>query len=1062
MVTCAACGGELPDQFRFCGYCGVPLQAAEARGPGHESRRSVTVVFSDLKGSTAMGERLDSEALREVMTRYFDEMSAALERHGGTVEKFIGDAIMAVFGMPVAHEDDALRAVRAALEMKERLAVLNVELEERWNVTLANRTGVNTGPVISSGDASSRQRLVTGDTVNVAARLEQAAPAYEVLIGESTYRLVRGAVEVEAVEPLELKGKSERVPAYRLVSVSEIGGPARRHDIPLVGRGAELAELAGALEVATQSRSCRLVTVVADAGTGKSRLIAELSELAAGRGGLVTRGRCLPYGRGITFWPLVEIVTQVAGITEEDGPEQARERVAALADDEAVVDRVAAAIGLSDAEFPLEELYWGARKLLEGLAVHRPVVAIFEDLHWAETALLDLVTHLASRAESAPILLLCATRPDLAERHPDWPDVPGAQRIELAPLSDADVGAMVEELLGGALPAEIRARVVDAAGGNPLFVEQLVNMLLEDGTIHRDGDEWRVEGGSTGSVAIPASIEALLAARLDLLPDDELTVLESASVIGQMFQRPPLEEIAPERARPIGGSLERIAGKQLVRSLGADQPDSFRFHHVMVKDSAYNRLPKRARSELHAAFAVWAKRVNRDRDRELEFQEIVGFHLEQACRYLSELGPLGEVGEDLGRRAAAELAPAGRRAFGRGDMWAASSLLARAAVLLPVGSPERLALLPDLGESLMEIGEFGQAEAHLDEAVTGSTRLGDATLVADSVLTRLLVAHHTVQDLDAWRAEVQDVAGRLIPILERGDSPAVLAKAWRMVAFVHGTACRWEATANALEHAIRNAREAGADRQLARLSGSYVMALAEGGTPAPEAIERAEAVLADGLADRQAEAVALLSLAPLHAMSGDFDRARALTGRARELLRDLGGTVLAARTSDASSRVELMAGDGEAAEAALRADYDTLSAMDERYFRPNIGALLAKTLFELGRIEDAEAVADVVDEISSPDDVEAQAQLKSVRSRILTARGQYEEGQSLAREALDLLGDTDAPVLRADTLVDVAGVFAAVPAERSAVLEEARALYSRKRHLIGLARVEAELAAPVG
>src|SRR5579871_4679576 len=396
MITCAACGGEVPDEFRFCGWCGEPLAAAEPSGPLHETRRSVTVVFSDLKGSTALGERLDSEALREVMTRYFDEMSAALDRHGGTVEKFIGDAIMAVFGFPVAHEDDALRAVRAALEMKERLAVLNVELEKRWGVTLANRTGVNTGPEIASGDPTTRQRLVTGDTVNVAARLEQAAPEYEVLIGDSTYRLVRDVVEVEQVEPLELKGKSERVPAYRLLAVERVGGAARRHDLPIVGREQELDLLTGAFEAAVAGNTSRLVVVRADAGTGKSRLIEELTALARDRGGLALTGRCLPYGRGITFWPLVEMVAQAAGIADEDAPVVARAKVAELVDDADAAQRVQVAVGLSEGRFPMDELFWGARKLFESLGRERPVVAVFEDVHWAETALLELVAHLAT------------------------------------------------------------------------------------------------------------------------------------------------------------------------------------------------------------------------------------------------------------------------------------------------------------------------------------------------------------------------------------------------------------------------------------------------------------------------------------------------------------------------------------------------------------------------------------------------------------------------------------------------------------------------------------------
>ncbi len=533
-------------------------------------------------------------------------------------------------------------------------------------------------------------------------------------------------------------------------------------------------------------------------------------------------------------------------------------------------------------------------------------------------------------------------------------------------------------------------------------------------------------------------------------------------MIGLVFAREPVEELVPATA--VAEQLATLEAKQLVRRTDDDEYDTetFRFHHILIRDSAYNRLPKRTRSGLHARFADWAERVNRERDRELEFQEIVGYHLEQAQRYLAELAPLDDEGRELGRRAAAQLAPAGRRAFGRSDMSAAANLLGRAVMLLPEGSRKRLELLPELGEALMESGDFTQAQSRLDEAVRGAAALGDTTLEADATLTRLLVAHYSVDDLDVWRADVQREADRLIPLLGDEGAASVLAKAWRMVAFVHGTVCRWEDTANALERAIGSARVAGDVRQLARLSASYVMALSEGPTPAPEAIERAEEVLGYGLVDRQAEAIALLALAPLHAMSGDFDRARELTARSGELLRDLGATVLASRTSDVSSRIELMAGDPRTAEAKLRADYEALTAMDERYFLPNITALLAKTLYELERADEAEEVAAAAAAIASPDDVEAQALLRSVQARLLAARGRGAEAHGLAREALDLIRDTDAPVLRADTLVDVSRVLDDSDGERRAALEEARSLYERKRHLVGLARVDAELARPTG
>jgi len=1034
------------------------VRAEQSAAPVHETRRQVTIVFSDLKGSTALGERLDSEALRQVITRYFEEMSAALERHGGTVEKFIGDAIMAVFGMPTAHEDDALRAVRGALEMKERLEVLNVELEKNWGVTLENRTGVNTGTVIASSEAGTRQRLVTGDTVNVAARLEQAAPAQEVLIGEPTYRLVRDYVEVEEVEPLELKGKSERVPAYRLLSVIE-GTAQRRHTLPLVGRERELMQLSGVLEEAVSQQACRLVKVVADAGTGKSRLIEELMALAAAQGGVALRGRCLQYGSGITFWPLIEIVAEAAAIDRHDPPEVARGKIATLVDDRSVIDRVVAAVGLSDAPFPLEELYWGARKLLEAIAADRPLVAVIEDLHWAEPALLDMLTNVAQTSTGSPIVVVGTARPELEERHPDWPEVEDVVQIRLEPLEGEAVDRLVEHMLGGALPAEVLAKIASAAEGNPLFVEQLVAMFVDEGALHREGDGWVAVKDFAERVTVPASIDALLAGRLDLLPRDELTVLESASVVGLNFPVEPFEEIVPAALVPVRPHIDRVESRGLVREAADAGENVYRFHHILVRDSAYNRLPKRIRATLHARFARWGERVNRERGRELEFQEIMGFHLEQARRYLLDLAPLDEEGRELGRRAAGHLAPAGRRAFGRGDMAAAANLLARSVELLPEDAPERIGLLPELGEALMETGEFAGAQARLDEAVAAAAALGDPTLEADAILTRLLVAHHTLDDLDGWRSEVQQEAERLIPLLEHDDAAAVRAKAWRMIAFVHGVVCHWQETADALERAIAAARLADDHRMIARLSSSYVMALAEGPTPAPVAIERAEEVLAYGLVDRQAEAVALLTMAPLHAMSGDFDRARELATQGGELLRELGATVIAARTSDVSSRIELLAGDPEAAEARLRADFELLTAMDENYVRPNIAALLSKALLELGRTEEAEEFAALAAEIASPDDVEAQAVLRAVQARILVARGRDADARELADEVLRLVSDTDAPVLRADSLLDIAEALESSPVDRVGALEEARALYEQKRHLVGIARVEAELAA---
>src|SRR5678815_3703607 len=400
MQRCPQCGEENPARFRLCGYCGAHLAPSVA---APEVRKTVTILFCDLKGSTSLGERLDPEALREVLSRYFEIMKAILERHGGTVEKYIGDAIMAVFGLPRLHEDDALRAVRAAVEMRTALADLNDELDRRWGVRLANRTGVNTGEVVA-GDVTLGQRLVTGDAVNVTARLEQAAPERDVRIGDTTYRLVREVVEVEQVEPLTLKGKSEPVPAYRLIAVSTGEWFSRRLEAPLVGRADDLAQLLTTFERATRDRRLELVTVVGNAGMGKTRLLAEMLRRVR-PGTRVLSGRCLSYGEGMTFWPLAEMVRAAAGAAGTDPSEIARTKLADLVQNEDVVARLATAVGLAPGAFPIQETYWAARRFVELLAARGPLIVIFEDIHWAEPTLLNLIEHIADTAQDAGALV---------------------------------------------------------------------------------------------------------------------------------------------------------------------------------------------------------------------------------------------------------------------------------------------------------------------------------------------------------------------------------------------------------------------------------------------------------------------------------------------------------------------------------------------------------------------------------------------------------------------------------------------------------------------------------
>ena len=681
MKVCPGCGEENPEKFRLCGFCGTPLEAAPEK---REVRKNVTVVFSDVVGSTALGERLDPEALRRLLTGYFEEMKTILEQHGGVVREFIGDAVMAIFGIPLSREDDALRAVRAAAQMRDRLHELNDGYEQQWGFRLKVRTGVNTGEVVTREEAT--DTLVLGDAINVAARLEQNAPMGEVLIGDQTFRLVRGAIDAEPVEPLELKGKSEPVPAFRLLSVRDGDPLARRLDAPIVGREEELRLLAEAFDTSATAEACGLVTILGEPGVGKSRLTGEFVRNLEGRA-TVIRGRCLPYGQGITFWPLAEAVREAAAIQEGDSADVAGARLTALVDDVEVRDRIASAMGHSLQQFPVEEIFWAARKLFEGLAREQPVVAVFDDLHWAETTFLELVDHVVESAH-APVLLVCTARQDVLDR---WEaSASGAEclRLHLEPLSAEAAGLIVENLLGGnGIPAALRARIVTAAEGNPLFVEQMLSMLIDDGLLRQANGSWEAAGDLT-DLAVPSTIHSLMAARLDGLSDEERAVIEAAAVGGYEFPQAALEELVgdPLRAR-VGESLAALSRKQLLQPAEEDAHvgPQFRFQHIVIRDAAYARLLKETRVSLHEKFVEWADGVVADRG--VAYDEILGWHLEEAYRNLAELGPLDAHGIELGVRAAERLGAAGQRAFARGDMAAAAGLLRRAAALLPEIAP---------------------------------------------------------------------------------------------------------------------------------------------------------------------------------------------------------------------------------------------------------------------------------------------------------------------------------------------------------------------------------------
>jgi len=1036
MAICPSCGEENPDRFRLCGFCGTPLLSAK---PAREIRKTVTIVFSDLVGSTAIGERLDSESLRAVMSRYFDVMRAELERHGGTVEKFIGDAVMAVFGLPHLHEDDAERAVRAAAAMQAALAGLNAEIEARFGVTLANRTGVNTGEVVA-GDPSAGQRLVTGDAVNVAARLEQAAGRNEVLIGPLTRELVAPITDLDPVEPLELKGKSEPMPAFRLIGVRATAA-VRAPAAPLVGRAEELATLRAELAAVADSGSARLVTIEAVAGAGKSRLVSEFLETVP-EGTTVTRGRCLSYGQGITFWPVAEALRELAGVLDDDPHDAARAKLDALAGgDQAAAERAAAAVGLTDAAYPVDELFWGLRRVLARIAASGPLVVAFEDLHWAEPTMLDLVEHLA--ATPAPVLLVCTTRDEISGEREGWAATAGGAVIELDRLSPDEAAQLAAGIAGAAIPPATLRTIVETAGGNPLFLEQMLAMIQD---------------APGGDVAVPPTISALLSARLDRLGDAQREVVGTASVVGQVFPQAAVVELLPETRRP--GVPDDLGGLQRRRLL---QPHAavmttglaFAFQHILIRDAAYASLLKRERAQLHERFVTWADEVNGDRAS--EYEEILGYHLEQAHGYLAELGPLDDHGHAIGRDASERLRSAGHRAFSRGDMPAAANLMRRAAALLPTFDQERLDLLPDLGEALMDVGDFGEADKVLREAIAAGDEAGDHRLRADAALGLTLVEFYADPAPD-WSLRADRIAHAAIPVFDLFNDAAGLAKAWRVLGAVHATALRYGQAAEAVARATAYARAAGDLRQERRNTASFAVAAVYGPTPVPLAIVECSRIVAEATGDRRTVGLVLGALAHLEAMRGDFEQARALSGQARSTLEELGNSMLAASTSLEAGAVELLAGNPVEAERLIRGDVAELERMGATYLLSTTTALLAQAVAAQGRDAEAAELVEAGQRLTGGDDIESDVLLACVRSGLRVRAGDVEAGIEEARRAVALLDEADAPVARAEALLALAAACeAGGDPGAAAARKRAAAECEAKGYLVAARRARGEL-----
>ena len=1053
---CANCGSANEASARVCRSCGADLSAqVSAKG---ETRKVVTILFSDVVESTVLGEELDLEALRRLLARYFQEMGAIVRRHGGTTEKFIGDAVMAVFGVPRLHEDDALRAVRAAVEMRKVLRHLNDEFKRVWGVRILARTGVNTGEIIA-GDPARAHSFVTSDAVNMAARLEQTAEPGQILIGESTLRLVRDAVTADPLPPLVVKGKTEPVSAWRLLEVMPgVPGWGRRLDSPLVDREPELEALEQAFR-RTTSRSCELVTVFGAPGVGKSRLANEfLARL--GSEPRILLGHCLPYGEGITFWPVVEVLRGAAGISHADSSDEVRPKILQLLESapnaELIGERLAALLGVTETTPGIQETFWAVRKFLEALAARRPLVVVFDDIHWGESTFLDLLEYLAGWVEGVPLMVLCLARGDLLDVRGAWmAGKPNTSVIALHPLTTSQTEGLIGNLLGGAWPPdEALAQLVNVAEGNPLFAEEMLRMLVDDGRLRHDKGSWAITWDSS-TVAIPPTIHALLTARLDRLDQEERAVIERASVVGRQFWWGAVAELSPDNQRGgLAGRLQSLTRKELIRPDRSDlsDEDTFQFGHILIRDAAYRGIPKALRADLHERFAGWI--LDKFRDRAAAHEEIVGYHLEQAHRALSELGPANERTETLGRRAAVLLASAGRRAFARGDMPAAVNLLSRATALLHWRDPERLRLLPRLGKALRETGQLGRADAVLTEGVELGDAAGDRRVESLARIERASLRDYTDPSSDPH--ELRRVAEQTIRVFEEFGDNEGLAQARSLLAEAHWTHGQFAAMEEVLEQALRHAQLANDARGHSFLLTALANAALLGPLPVDAALRRCEEITAQAGDDRMLAAAVLPPTGGLHAMRGDFERARSLYERARASFEEFGLRVAQASLSLYSGPIELLAGEPLAAEHELRRGYDLLEAMGDRSRFSTAAAFLAQALYAQSRLDEANTVALAAAAAASTYDFYTQAVWRGTRALILARTGGFQQAERLAREALELTEETDSLNLAGDALLVLAEVLATSGgiAEATAYAGEAVHRYREKGNKISARRAE--------
>ena len=1053
LPLCARCGAVVSGTAKFCPECGTVRAGTRSGG---EVRKTVTAVFCDVTGSTALGERLDPEALRAVMEQYFSAVSAVLARHGGTVEKFVGDAVLAVFGVPIAHEDDAIRAARAAVQMLGAVRVLDREVAAAHGVRFEVRIGMETGEVLV-GDPGRGATFVSGPAVTAAARLEQAAGAGEAMIGPQTYRLVRDLVDVEPRPGLELKGKPERVTAYRLLGLRDAPLAAGHDEVALVGRGRELALLRQAFGRAFEDRTCQLATVLGTAGVGKSRLMAEFLSGLEGTA-TVLRGRCLSYGEGVTYWPLVEVVRQAAGLTGAEPQSVALSRLRALLADDpeaaAVVGRVAPVAGLGGTPSRPEDTAWAVQRLLEALAGRRPVVLAVDDLHWAEPSLIGIMEWVCDWARDVPLLVLAVARPEFLDTQPGW----GAGKLNavsalLEPLTDDEVDALASQLLGGSvLPPAVAGRVRESAGGNPLFLEQLLAMLVDDGVLQRTEQGWRAVD-DLAALSVPPTITALLTARLDRLTADERAVLASAAVVGQVFYRAAVTELCELGADDVRDRLKALLRKGLVRPAASDLPgqDALRFGHVLVRDAAYARLPKAVRATLHERFARWLDK----RATGQAYDDLVGDHLEQAYRNRAELGALDQAARELGREAAERLEEAGRLLLFADD-GAAAGLLERAVRLRPDDTADRWAPELELADALHRNGRLGPAATIAERVRAAATTAGDERWTTHG---RLLLAflRHTTEPEGATEVLRHEAESGLEVFSTWGDDPGLARVHW-CLAQVWNMAGRYGARARELALAAEHAERAGDTKQAAFYEGVSLGSVTNGDQPAAVALETARA-MGQRAPGRVGEAMVETAVAYLTMLLGRTDEAATAKRRAERLVGELRSPWLSANYAMTVGEAELTAGSLDEAVRLFAFGCRELEVIGELGVRSTMAALHAHALLLAGDRESGRAQVGAALAAGAADDLLTQGLAAGALAWLAALDGDPDSANQQASAALEQVDCTEQLQCRALMYVACAEAAGVLGDHATARRHRERAieLFAAKENLVAVGRQRALL-----